>query len=131
MSGYEFSESPIPEDFIEQFNYAAKLVSKSESNVILDRCVIDILAYLHVIDPGRKYSGAILKTQAVIAGIDLLVFVPIEKTDLIPGHQTDLPKLRRRVNELLCDWIGDFDIAEIEVSGTLSNRRDQVLTKIS
>lgn len=131
MSGYEFSESPIPEDFIEQFNYAAKLISKSGSNVILDRCVIDILAYLHVIDPGRNIQELFGKAQAVIAGIDLLVFVPIEETDLIPGHQTDLPKLRRLVNDLLYDWIGDFDIAAIEVSGTLANRRDQVLTKIT
>ncbi|MET6996690.1 hypothetical protein [Chitinophaga defluvii] len=69
--------------------------------------------------------------QTIIAGIGLLVFVPIEEPDLIPGHQTDLPRLRGLVNELLCDWMGDFGVAAIEVSGTLSNRRDQVLAKIS
>lgn len=126
-SGYEFSEIPTAEDFIEQFNYSAKLVSKSERNVIFDRCVIDILAYLHVIDPGRNIQLLFETAQTVIAGIDLLVFVPIEEPDLIPGHQTDLPKLRGLVNDLLHDWIGDFGIEAIEVSGTLSNRRDQVL----
>lgn len=64
-------------------------------------------------------------------GVDLLVFVPIEEPDLIPGHQTDLPKLRRLVNDLLCDWIGNFGIEAIEVSGNLSGRKDQVLAKIS
>ncbi|NML39718.1 ATP-binding protein [Chitinophaga sp. G-6-1-13] len=130
-SGYEFSEIPTDEDFIEQFNYSVKQIAKNESNVIFDRCVIDILAYLHVIDPGRNIQLLFETAQTVIAGIDLLVFVPIEEPDLIPGHQTDLPKLRGRVNDLLYEWIGDFGIETIEVSGTLSNRRDQVLAKIS
>jgi len=130
-SGHEFSEIPTAEDFIEQFNYSARLVSKSEGNVIFDRCVIDILAYLHVIVPGMNIQLLFEAAQSVIAGIDLLVFVPIEEPDLIPCRQTDLPKLRSRVNNLLYDWIGDFGIEVIEVSGTLSNRRDQVLAKIS
>ncbi|HEY8956240.1 hypothetical protein [Chitinophaga sp.] len=85
MSGYEFSENPIPEDFIEQFNYAAKLVSKSGSNVIFDRCVIDILSYLHVIDPGRNIQELFETAQTVIAGIDLLVFVPHRRTGFDTG----------------------------------------------
>jgi len=131
LSGYEFSENPTAEDFIEQFNYSAKLVSKSEDNVIFDRCVIDILAYLHILDPGRNIQLQFETIQTIIAGIDLFVFVPIEKPDLIPGHQADLPKLRGLVNDLLHDWIDDFGIEVIKVSGTLSNRRDQVLAKIS
>ena len=130
-AGYEFSESPTAEDFVEQFNYSAKLISKSENNVILDRCVIDILAYLHVLDPDRNIQWLFETAQTIIAGIDLLVFIPIEEPDLIPGHQTDLPKLRGLVNDLLHDWIVDFGIETIEVSGTLSDRRDQVLAKIS
>jgi hypothetical protein len=130
-SGYEFSEIPTAEDFIEQFNCSVKLVSKSESNVIFDRCVIDILAYLHVIDPARNIQLLFETAQIIIAGIDLLVFVPVEEPELISGHQTDQPKLRRLVNDLLYDWIGDLGIEVIEVSGILSNRKDQVLAKIS
>jgi predicted ATPase len=129
--GYEFSEIPTAEDFIEQFNCSVKLVSKSKSNVIFDRCVIDILAYLHVIDPGRNIQLLFETARTIIAGIDLLVFVPIEKPELISGHQTDQPKLRGLVNDLLYDWIGDLGIEVIEVSGILSDRRDQVLAKIS
>ncbi|SEN57834.1 AAA domain-containing protein [Mucilaginibacter gossypiicola] len=130
-SGYEFSEAPTSEDFLDQFNYSVKLVSKSESKVIFDRCVIDILAYLHVIDPGRNIQLLFETTQTIIAGIDLLVFVPIEEPDLIAVHPSDKLKLRSRVNDLLLDWIRDLGIAAIEVSGTLSGRRDQVLAKIS
>lgn len=131
LSGYEFSESPTGDDFIEQFNYSAKLVSQSGNNVIFDRCVIDLLAYLHALDPRRNIQSLFETAQTVMAEIDLLVFVPIEEPDLIPGHQADLPKLRSQVNDLLHDWIADFGIAAIEVSGTSLNRRDQVLAAIS
>lgn len=129
-SGYEFSEIPIAEDFVEQFNYSVKLVSKIESNVIFDRCVIDILAYLHVIDPGRNIQLLFETAQTIIAEIDLVVFVSIEEPDLISGRQTDQPKLRGLVNDLLYDWMGDLSIEAIKVNGTLTNRRDQVLAKI-
>ncbi|MNE81967.1 hypothetical protein D3C80_1786520 [compost metagenome] len=69
--------------------------------------------------------------QKVIAEIDLFVFVPIEVPDPIPGHQADLPRLRAQVDDLLHDWIADFGIEAIEVSGTLPNRINQVLARIS
>lgn len=130
-SGYKFSEIPTAQDFVEQFDCSVRLVSQSENNVIFDRCVIDILAYLHVIDPGRNIQWLFETAQTIIAGIDLLVFVPIEEPDLISGHQADQPRLRGLVNDLLYEWIGDFNIEAIEVNGILSNRRNQVLAKIS
>ncbi len=129
-AGYEFSEIPAVEDFGKQFNYSVELVSKTESNVIFDRCVIDILAYLHVIDPGRNIQLLFETAQAILAEIDLVVFVPIEEPDLISGRQTDQPKLRGLVNDLLYDWIEDLSIEAIKVNGTLTNRRDQVLAKV-
>ncbi len=130
-SGYEFSENPTAEDFMEQFNYAAKRVAKSADDVLFDRCVLDILAYLHVLDPHRNIESLFETAQTIIADIDLFVFVPIEEPDLIPNHQADFPKLRTGVNDLLQDWIVDFSITTIEVEGTLSNRIDQVLAEVS
>lgn len=131
LCGYEFSEIPDAEDFVEQFNYSAKLIPQSGDNVIFDRGVIDLLAYLHVLDPRRNIQSLFEKAQAIIAEIDLFVFVPIEEPDLIPIHQIELPKLRSQVNNLLYDWISDFGIEVIRVNGTLSERRDQVLNGIS
>ncbi|RKE47086.1 AAA family ATPase [Sphingobacterium detergens] len=131
FSGYEFSEVPTPEDFIEQFNYSAKLVLESGDEVIFDRCVIDILAYLHVIDPHRNVAHFYETAQTLIAEIDLFVFVPIEEPDLIPKHQIELPKIRNQVDHVIRDWIQDFGIPVIEVYGTLSERRDQVMARIS
>ncbi|WP_423735226.1 AAA family ATPase [Chitinophaga caseinilytica] len=130
-SGYEFSEIPTADDFVEQFNCSVDLVSSSDRRMIFDRCVIDILAYLHVVDPGRNIRSLFATAQAILAEIDLLVFVPIETPDLISAHETDQPKLRSRVNDLLYDWIGDLNIEVIEVNGTLPERRNQVLAKIS
>lgn len=129
-AGYEFSAIPAVEDFIEQFNYSADLIRNSEGNVIFDRCVIDILAYLHAIDPQKNIQKLFEIAQSVITGIDLLVFVPIEEPDLIPGHQADHPRLRKLIDDLIHDWIDDFGIEVIKVNGALSNRRDQVLAKV-
>ncbi|MDN3692390.1 AAA family ATPase [Chryseobacterium tructae] len=130
LSGYEFSETPDPEDFVEQFNYSSKLISQCEDHVIFDRCAIDILAYLHVLDPHRNIQFFFERMQAIIAEIDLFIFVSIEEPDVIPLHHIELPKLRSQVNDLLYDWISDFGIKVIKVNGTLSNRRDQVLDGI-
>lgn len=130
-SGYEFSEDPDTEDFVEQFNYSAQLISQSGDDVIFDSCVVDLLAYLHVLDPRRKIQNLFEKAQTIMAEIDILVFVAIENPDLIPSRQADLPKLRAQVDDLLHDWIEDFGVEVIKVKGTLSDRRDQVLARIS
>lgn len=129
-AGYEFAATPTADDFIEQFNYSANLISSSKGNVIFDRCVIDILAYLHVVDPRRNIETLFETAQTIIAGIELLVLIPIEKPDLIPGHQVTHPRLRTLVDELIHDWIDDFGTEAIKVSGTLANRGEQVLDKV-
>ncbi|WEK34259.1 MAG: AAA family ATPase [Candidatus Pseudobacter hemicellulosilyticus] len=129
-AGYEFSATPGAEDFIKQFHYSARQVVRAGDNVIFDRCVIDILAYLHASEPERNIQSLFEKAQAIIADIDLLVFVPVEEPDLIPVQDADLPELREMVNELLYVWMGDWDVETIEVSGTLSDRCDLVMAKI-
>lgn len=130
-SDFEFSEEPNAEDFVEQFNYSVQLISQSGNDILFDRCFIDILAYLHILDPHRNIKPLFEKAQSMISEIDLFVFVPIEEPDLIHEHEIDFPKLRNQVNDVLHDWIDDFGIEAVKVSGTLSKRRDQVLAKIS
>ncbi|MDH5033995.1 hypothetical protein [Chryseobacterium cucumeris] len=69
--------------------------------------------------------------SAAIAEIDLLIFIPIEKVDLIVCQESDLPNLRQEVNDILEDWIGDFSNEILEVAGTLENRKKQILDKIT
>jgi len=130
-SGYLFLEVPDVEDFIKQFEYSVQQIEEAGSNAIFDRCPIDILAYIHAIDQTRNIESLFETAQAMLSTIDLLVFVSIENPDLISNQQADLPKLRYKVNDILDNWIWDLGINVIEVSGTVSNRRDQLLKRIT
>jgi len=126
-SGYEFSERPNVDDFLKQLEYSIKQISTSDHNVIFDRCPIDFLAYIQAIDETKNIQLLRNKIESVMAEIDLLVFVPIEEPDLMICQESDFPKLRNKVNEILNELIFDFSIETLKVKGTLLNRRDQVL----
>lgn len=130
-SGYDFSEIPSPEDFVEQFNFSSKLILQPADHVIFDRCVLDIMAYLYVLDPFCDIQSYYKSTQTIMSEIDLLVFVPIEDPDRIEEHQITFPKLRGQVDEVLHNWVDDFGTEVIEVHGSLSDRVDQVLRRIN
>jgi GTPase SAR1 family protein len=129
-SGYEFSEIPIADDFLKQLEYSIKQIESCDDNEIFDRCPIDFLAYIQAIDETINIQSPYNRVERIMKEIDLLVFVPIEEPDLILCPESDLPKLRKKVNEILNDWFLDFGIETIIVNGTLMNRLDQVLNKI-
>ncbi|UHO40628.1 AAA family ATPase [Chryseobacterium capnotolerans] len=129
--GYLFSEIPTLEDYIEQFNFSVEQLQNSDDNAIFDRCPLDLLAYVYAVGKKKNISDLYEEMAAAIAEIDLLVFIPIEKVDLIVCRESDLPNLRQEVNDILEDWIGDFSNEVLEVSGTLENRKKQILDKIS
>lgn len=128
--GYLFSEIPTLEDYMEQFNFSIEQLQNSDDDVIFDRCPLDLLAYIYAISKRKNIATLYEEMTTAIAEIDLLIFVPIEKVDLISCQELDLPNLRNEVNDILEDWIGDFSNEILEVSGTLENRKKQVLDKI-
>lgn len=130
-SGYVFSEIPDADDFIAQFEYSVNQIRQGGEHVIFDRSPIDILAYIHAIDPGRNIEVLFETAQTVLSTIDLLVFVSIEDPDLISCQQSDLPKLRYKVNDILENWISDLGINALAVNGTIAARREQLLHKIN
>ncbi|MCJ8154153.1 ATP-binding protein [Chryseobacterium sp. SSA4.19] len=129
--GYLFSEIPTLDDYIEQFNFSVEQLQNSGDNVIFDRCPLDLLAYVYAVGKKKNISDLYKEMSAAIAEIDLLVFVPIEKVNLIVCQESDLPNLRQEVNDILEDWIGDFSNEILEVTGTLENRKKQILDKIT
>ncbi|MDP9955114.1 thymidylate kinase [Epilithonimonas hungarica] len=129
--GYLFSEVPTLDDYIEQFNFSVEQLQNSGDNVIFDRCPLDLLAYIYAISKRKNISTLYEEMTTAIAEIDLLIFIPIEKVDLIVCQGSDLPNLRQEVNDILEDWIGDFSNEILEVSGTLENRKKQILDKIT
>lgn len=130
-SGYEFSDQPSVEDFVIQVEYSLRRISNDEDNVIFDRFSIDLLAYLHALDPERDIQQLFEKIQESIRDIDLLVFVPVETPDLIPQHLVQFPKLRNEVDSLLHEWIPNLGIETMEVKGTISKRSDLVLARLA
>jgi hypothetical protein len=100
-----------------------------EMNVIFDRCPVDMLAYIQATNESDNSTIRTLyqRVKKAVQQIDLMVFVPIEEPDAIGCPESDLPGLRKKVNEILRDWIGDFGIDVIEVSGSPSERCSQVM----
>lgn len=129
--GYAFSEVPEIDDFIAQLEHSVKQIAIKEDNVIFDRCPIDFLAYIQAIDGFRSIQSIFNKVESIMSEVDLLVFVPIEKPDLIICGESDLPELRYQVDEILSNWIWDLGIETLEVTGNLLNRTAQVISRIS
>lgn len=128
--GYLFPEIPTLEDYIAQFMLSVKQIKNSEDDVIFDRSPLDILAYIYAIDTTKNIQILYEEMTIAMSQIDLLVFVPIERPDLIICQEPDLPDLRREVNDTLQDWIGDLNNTTLEVKGTLENRKKQILDKL-
>lgn len=129
-SGYLFSEIPGVDDFIVQFDHAVKQMLTGEQDIIFDRSPVDLLAYIHALDQYKNIRSMFDTAQQAMADIDLLVFVPVEEPDVIAASSY-LPRLRARVNDILIDWVEDIGVEAIEVSGSLQNRREQVLTRLN
>lgn len=129
--GYSFSEIPTLDDYITQFNYAVKQIENSGNDVLFDRCPLDILAYIYAVSETKITQTLYEEMTEAMSQIDILVFVPIETPDLIICQESDLPNLRYEVNNILQDWIGDLNNEIIEVTGTLENRKKQILDKIT
>jgi len=130
-TGYVFSETPNLDDYMLQLEYSIDQISKSDNNVIFDRCPIDILAYIYATNKSENIQSLFYKVQCIMTEIDHIVFVPIEEPDLIFCPESELPILRYQVNEILNDWMKDFGKDTIEVNGNLAARCSQVIKLIS
>lgn len=128
--GHSFSGTPNPEDFSIQLERSLENVEIDELDVLFDRSPLDLLAYIHVTGGAEASRKHYLQVKEAMDEIDLLVFVPIENPDIIVGTESEFPKLRKQVNNLLEEWIDAFDLDTITVSGTLAEREKQVIEAI-
>jgi len=132
-TGHVFSEEPAFEDYILQLEYSVGQITTPVDNIIFDRCPIDMLAYIQANNEIENFDIQSLyqRVQRVMTEIDLLIFIPIEDPDIIMCPESELPELRQQVNEILNDWVWDFNIDVIEVSGSTPERKNQVIEYIS
>jgi len=132
-TGHVFPEIPVLDDYILQLEHSISQVTAPGDNVIFDRCPIDMLAYIRAVTEPENFDiqSMYQRVQNVMSEIDLLIFVAIEDPDITGCQEYDLPELRQQVNEILGEWIWDFNIDVIEVYGSMEERRNQVLEHIS
>lgn len=130
-SGYMFSEIPTVDDYLAQLKYSIKQISGNKGNVIFDRCPLDFMAYIEAIN-GQGYIQSLYgKVEDVMKEIDLLVFVHIESRDIVRCDESDLPELRHQVNDILSEWVWDFETETIEVTGTQLARKKQIIDTLA
>ena len=129
--GYEFSDPPSVEDYERQLRRSIESLAAAPTDVLLDRCPLDFVAYLQPVDDDFDLAGWMDDLREGIASLDLIVFVPVEQYDRIalPAHEDR--QLRRRVAELLrslvLDDIHGFGATSIEVIGNVDARMRQVV----
>jgi predicted ATPase len=130
--GHTFGDPPSTEDFELLFSRSVSLLHEQRaSNLLFDRSPADYLAYLTALDPGLVSADHIDAAATALATLDLTVFVPIERPDRVEA--ADVPRLRRRVDRILHDMLVDdsagFDVRVITISGTVTQRVEQVLAE--
>ena len=132
-AGHEFPEIPSPDDYLLLLNHSIKQFDTSQANIIYDRCPLDYLAYILATADFANFDirSWYQRVKDIMKQIDLLVFVPIEYPDLIYCPESGLPGLRLKVNDILIDWLGEYNQDYIEVSGSVQSRATRVIDHLS
>ena len=130
--GYAFAETPSIEDFVRQLERSFQCIEESGTDVVFDRCPLDILGYLvtHRDADAFQIQDWMPRLQETVANLDLIVFVPVEDPDRVAVPR-DQARLRSDVDSALREIIVDdtygLGFALIMVEGTPDARLRQVL----
>jgi hypothetical protein len=115
--GEEFSAEPCVEDFLRQLEFNLERLGQHAAGekVIYERCPVDFVAYLNVLDSNstemlqHRVSGA-------LQHLDLIVYLPIENND------GEFPRLRQAVDHQLSELLTSVEVAVVEVTGSTTER---------
>lgn len=125
--GEEFSEKPTVEDFLRQLEFNINRLRRHArgEHVIYERCPIDFLAYIDVLDH-RTAETTRESVSDAIQHLDLIVHLPL--TDHLDAD-AEYPKLRKAVDHRLSAIFRDneFDIVTndvvvVEAQGSTAQR---------
>jgi len=136
QQGVTFADGPSVADLEEQLEQSVAMLlhRAGDPRVIFDRSPLDFLAYLDVVGEaeGLEWAPAsklLERIEKAIAGLDLLVFLPLSQPDEI-GVPIEYPRLRRSVDRRLKSMLRD-DTLEVlgggrprllEIAGTRQRR---------
>lgn len=130
--GHEFEEMPSIDDFERQLERSFQCIEESGSDVVFDRCPLDLLGYLitHRDAEAFRLNDWLPRVRTSVAKLDLVVFVPVEEPDRVAVPRSQA-RLRAEVDAILRDIIVDdaygLDIDVITAQGTPGARLRQVV----
>jgi hypothetical protein len=133
--GHEFAEMPSLEDFELQLERSIRSVQESGTDVVFDRCPLDILGYLvtHRDADALDLEDWMPRVREAVARLDLIVFLPIEDPDRVAVPRSQA-RLRSRVDMALRDLILDdawgLEYEVIMVAGTPEARLRDVVAHL-
>ena len=125
--GEEFSAEPCVEDFYRQleFNIARLQQHARGEHVIYERCPLDFLAYIDVLEP-KSAETLINPVSEALQSLDLIVYLPLD----VELSQSEYPKLRKAVDRRLSaifrddefGILGSCSAEIIEATGSTAQR---------
>ena len=133
--GYEFEEMPSIEDFERQLERSIHSVRESGTNVVFDRCPLDMLGYLltHRDRDAFEIEDWMPRVRESVAKLDLIVFVPVEDPDRVAVPRPEA-RLRAEVDEVLGEIVEadsyGLEIDVITVEGPTAARLLHVLERL-
>lgn len=134
--GEEFSAEPCVEDFYRQLEFNIERLKQhaQQEQVIYERCPIDFLAYIAVLDAHAAETTIDVVSDS-LQHLDLIVYLPLDDNEHI---EAEYPKLRkavdRRLNAIYRDdeygIISANNIEVIEATGPTERRLRTILTAL-
>ena len=123
--GEEFSEEPNAEDLRRQleFNIDRLRQHTPEEKVIYERCPVDFLAYIDVLEPG-SVDALLGPISEAMHNLDLIVYLPLEDGQTIESEYPKLQKAvdRRLTKMLLDDDLGIISTRVVQAKGSTAQR---------
>lgn len=127
--GEEFSEEPRFEDFYRQLEFNIERLKQHtrEERVIYERCPVDFLAYICVLD-FISAESMLKQVRESIQHLDLIVYLPLDHDD--NNVEAEYPKLRKAVDRRLSEIFREdefgittsSDVVVAEASGPTAQR---------
>lgn len=117
--GEEFSAEPCVEDFLRQLEFNLEQLDQHAAgeNVIYERCPLDFLAYLNVLDV-TSIQTLTDRISEAMQQLDLIVYLPLDDAP----DSDEFPKLRQAMDHQLSELLTSANVTVVEATGTTRQR---------
>lgn len=122
--GHPFHDPPSHDDFEAQLERSLSDLEQNSPPLLLDRCPIDLLAYLLCHSPHVDPAEWLPRIQAALAELDQIFFLPVEDPDPIALPPSEDPDYRseidQKLQEILLENCWGLDLRVTVLQGSLA-----------